>query len=107
MFVELSKGDWANITHIGFVHADDLILQNVFCVPRFHYKLLSISEYIKTSKCRLLLFSDMCIIQDQNSRKTISLARLQKGLYHLVKPVFSHFDEIRHFRVNSINAGSL
>ncbi|XP_019179837.1 PREDICTED: uncharacterized protein LOC109175034 [Ipomoea nil] len=92
MFVELPNGDKIKITHVGSICADSLVLENVFCVPGFHYNLISISELIRASKCKLLLYDDLCVIQDQGCGRMIGLARLQRGLYHLVKPDFSVFN---------------
>ncbi|XP_019184395.1 PREDICTED: uncharacterized protein LOC109179345 [Ipomoea nil] len=88
MYVELPNGSKTAITHIGTILVSDkLILQNVFCVPEFHYNLVSVSELIRNSKCQLLLYSDTCIIQDQVG-KMIGMAKLERGLYHLMQPAF-------------------
>ncbi|XP_019162022.1 PREDICTED: uncharacterized protein LOC109158591 [Ipomoea nil] len=51
MYVELPNGNRTAITHIGtLVVSEDIVLQNVFCVPVFHYNLVSVSELIKNSK---------------------------------------------------------
>nr|GMD52566.1 Integrase, catalytic core [Ipomoea batatas] len=107
MFVELPNADKADITHIGSVNTGSLVLQNVFCVPAFHYNLISVSELIKTSKCKLLLYSDVCIIQYQDYGRMIGLASLQRGLYHLVKPDMSGIDRIGHIEANACNSGSI
>lgn len=89
MYVELADGNEADITHIDTVHVSkDLVLQNVFCVPAFHYNLVSVSELIKGSGCKLVLYSDTCLIQDQPIGRMIGMSKLKKGLYHLLEPEF-------------------
>lgn len=43
--VHLPDGQTVQVTHIGTVHVTkDLMLQNVLCVPTFHFNLISISQ---------------------------------------------------------------
>ncbi|XP_019150240.1 PREDICTED: uncharacterized protein LOC109147058 [Ipomoea nil] len=106
MFFELPNGGKADITHIGSICADGLVLQNVLCVPAFHYNLISDSELIKTSKCKVLLYSDWCIIQDQECGEVIRLANLQRGLYYLVKPTLPVSNKVVQARVNFCNSAN-
>nr|GME05050.1 uncharacterized protein LOC109168309 [Ipomoea batatas] len=109
MYVELPNGSKTAITHIGTVLvSNDLVLENVFYVSEFHYNLVSVSELIKSSKCKLLLYSDTCIIQDQVLGRMIGMAKLERDLYHLMQPeFFVSFDTLLNIRVNACNTGSL
>ncbi|XP_019172868.1 PREDICTED: uncharacterized protein LOC109168309 [Ipomoea nil] len=109
MCVELPNGNKTAITHIGTITvSEELVLKNVFCVPDFHYNLVSVSELIKNSNCKLLMYSDTCLIQDQVLGRTIGVAKLEKSLYHLLQPAFfGSFDKLQNVEINACNISSL
>lgn len=63
MDVNLPNGQHVQITHTGSVKLSDaFILQNVLSIPDFHYNLISIGAFIKTSKRIMKLCTDKCVV---------------------------------------------
>ena len=61
----------------------DLVLQNVMCLPDFHFNFLSISALTSSLPILVQFYDSCCIIQDKCSLKTIGKASVWNGLYHL------------------------
>ncbi|XP_019177871.1 PREDICTED: uncharacterized protein LOC109173068 [Ipomoea nil] len=100
--VDLPNGHHAEVSHIGTVHLSaDLILQNVLCVPLFHYNLISLGQLLKGSNYSTVFHTDQCIIQDQHYGKMIGVARLKEGLYHLTFPISAHCKSVGFPIVNT------
>jgi len=55
----------------------------VLYVPIFNFNLISISKLLSNLPNTLIFSHDFCKIQDMNSLKVISLAKLQEERYHL------------------------
>ena len=63
--INLPDGNIAPITHFGFVSlTNNLKLHNVLCVPKFRFKLLSVSKLMQDNDCFVLFYPKLCLIQD-------------------------------------------
>ena len=60
-----------------------LVLHNVLYVPKLTCNLLSISKLISDPNCNVVFGSGGCVFQEQELKKVIGNARLDKGLYIL------------------------
>ena len=67
-----------------FSFSHSLIPHKVLYVPEFSFNLISISRLIFNLHCNVTFSNNFCTIQDMNSLKTIGLAKLKDGLYHLI-----------------------
>lgn len=82
--VTLPNNSIVHATHVGSVQiSPDLILQNVLCVPLFHFNLLSISSLTQQLSCSVFFLSDFCKIQALNKNTTIGMGRRVGNLYIL------------------------
>ena len=64
-FVNLPNGETALVTPVGTVKISKKVtFTNVLCVPLFSFNLLSVSQLVKTILCCLILFGNLCFIQD-------------------------------------------
>ncbi|XP_075651855.1 uncharacterized protein LOC142622291 [Castanea sativa] len=89
-YVNLPNGEVATVTHIGIVKiSENLILQNVLCVPSFNFNLIFVSQLAKSIACCLIFFGSLCFIQDLAHWSTLGLGRKLNGLYLLSKSNFS------------------
>lgn len=85
--VKLPTGDVTPISYIGSVKlSNDLCLDNVLCVPNFHFNLLSISKLTSSLNCAAIFFPSFCVFQDLSSRKLIGVGEVRDGLYHYIPP---------------------
>jgi len=63
--------------------SSQLIIRDVLYVPNFKFNLLSISKLLTCADYILNFSNFQCEIQEKKSLKTIGLAKLKHGLYHL------------------------
>lgn len=81
--VQLPNGSHVTVTHIGSVcFSSTLTLDNVLCVPNFHFNLISVRKLCKTHHCLIIFSSDFCFIQDLRLMKMIGMGTERDGLYH-------------------------
>ena len=82
--VNLPNGSWVTALYSGIVRfSSTLVIHNVLYVPNFNFNLISISKLISDLHCTLNFSANFCKIQDVTTLKTIGLAKLREGLYHL------------------------
>ncbi|KAL5818430.1 hypothetical protein ACOSQ4_022272 [Xanthoceras sorbifolium] len=63
--VQLPNREFSHISHIGRATLSDKItLNNVLCVPDFHFNLLSVSKITKSLNCAVIFFHGFCVFQD-------------------------------------------
>lgn len=66
--INLPTGQTARITHSGNVKlGNSLMLENVLYVPTFKHNLVSVNKLLKDSKCKIMFYSEYCIIEDTDS----------------------------------------
>lgn len=96
--VKLPNGHTAPVTHIGTVHINKtLTLNNVLCVPSFHFNLISVKQLTNSLSCCFIFLSPFCFIQDLLSWTTIGMGEIKNGLYHLLAEPVSPTALIDHF----------
>ena len=84
--VNLPNGEIALVTHIGTVRiSENIVLFNVLCVPSFSFNLISVSQLAKSIICFLIIFGNLCFIQDLALWSTIGLGKEINGVYLLQK----------------------
>ncbi|KAL4620721.1 hypothetical protein ACB092_06G176100 [Castanea dentata] len=84
--VNLPNGEVTFVTHIGTVRiSDNLLLQNVLCVPSFTFNLISVCQLAKSILCCLIFFGNLYFIQDLAHWSMIGLGKEINGLYLLQK----------------------
>ncbi|XP_019197689.1 PREDICTED: uncharacterized protein LOC109191485 [Ipomoea nil] len=121
--VKMPNGKTAEVTHIGKVKLDNnILLQNVLCIPTFAFNIVSASKLTKQAECRVIIRPDYCDIQGPIGRVD-GFAKEEEGLYLIARPpvrlrkqvpdkgVRSHCNSIsidvwherlRHYPVNKI-----
>ena len=83
--VNLPNGSLVTAQYLGTIKfPSGLILHSVLYVPNFKFNLISISKLISVLSYKFIFSGDFCEIQDVISLRTIGLAKLQGGLYHLM-----------------------
>lgn len=81
--IHLRNGNSSALTHIGDITLhSNLILDNVFYVPTFHYNLLSIPKITNDSHCSVLFSSSSCLLQDPTLKEGMEIGRLNAGLFN-------------------------
>lgn len=71
-------------TKIGNVYIGGrFFLNDVLYMPDFKCNLISIAQLIDCLNCQVTFKSELYLIQDHTSRKTISVGELQWGIYYL------------------------
>ena len=72
--ISLPDGGQTHIESIGSLHITPHIkLDDVLKVPQFQVNLLSVSKLTRALQCIMMFFSDICVVQDTTTRKTIGL----------------------------------
>ena len=100
----------------------DFIIHNVLFVPDFSFNLLSIPKLLYTFPCRIIFSSDLskisCELQDMSTLKTIGLADLKEGLFHLIvgkdrspstnniTPTNTNNSQLWHFRLGHVSGNT-
>lgn len=83
-FVHLPNGKNISVSHKGIITLNfSIVFSNVFCVPNFHFKLISISKLTSTTSYVLIFSSNLCYIQYLTCYKTINTTKKHNGLYVL------------------------
>lgn len=81
--IKLPDGSQLNACLSGIVH--------------FQFNMILVSKLTLSLQCSLLFHQDQSLIQDLNSLKRISLAKIQRGLYAMIDPIVSLLDTIVFF----------
>ncbi|KAK4385641.1 Retrovirus-related Pol polyprotein from transposon RE2 [Sesamum angolense] len=82
--VRLADGSYSPISGSGTVQPTaNLTLTNVLFAPKFPVNLLSVSQLTKTHNCSVTFYPSYCVIQDQQTRRTIGSGHERGGLYFL------------------------
>ncbi|XP_077251841.1 uncharacterized protein LOC143891076 [Tasmannia lanceolata] len=80
--VKLPNGNLAPVLHVGTVIlSNDLVLNQVLCVPSFSYNLLSVKKLTHDSNCFVTFFPDHCLFQDRSTKMMIGAGKETCGLY--------------------------
>ena len=84
--ITMPNGKQATVTHIGsVVIADGIELQQVLCVPNFHFNLLSASKLTKQLSSNVVFTPTTCLIQDNLRQTSMVLGKESSGLYYVLK----------------------
>lgn len=100
--INLPNGDTAMISHRGKIHLpNDLLLDNVLCIPYFKHNLLSVQKFSKENCCELKFYPSHCDIIHTISKNVLAKGYVRNGLYYLSTDCLS-------FPVpnNSVNVGA-
>jgi len=82
--VKLPNGNQVIVNYSGsFFLNQEHVIDNVLYIPCFTFNLLSVTKLIDKLSCVLTFDSNGCHIQDKNSLKIISSAKMQDRLYIL------------------------
>jgi len=82
--INLPNGHTSEISSVGNIRlSNDLVLQDVLCVPLFKYNLLSIPKLTNNSNFIVIFCPKFCIIQDYVKMRILGIGREYKGLYIL------------------------
>ena len=80
--VKLPNGHLVYATHLGTVQLSAFItLHDVLYVPAFTFNLISISKLVSSTNYKLIFSSNICILQDINTKVRIGTAEVSCGLY--------------------------
>lgn len=86
--VNLPNHQFVIATHIGTVlFNDNLVLTNVLFIPNFSVYLISASNLTSENSCCLIFLNKHCYIQDLVPWRTIGVAKIFHGLYHLFQKI--------------------
>lgn len=97
--MELPDGSLATVTHVGqIIFTTSLVLDNVFCVPYFQLKLISIIKLTYHSLCITIFLNHFCVIQDLSLEKMIVDGNWKEGLHYL--------DQTKNGSCNSVHLPS-
>lgn len=70
--------------------AEGFCLKNVLYVPKLHCNLISVTQLIDDMKCFVQFASNICVIQDHQTRKQIGTGERRDGLYFFKQPSTVH-----------------
>jgi len=62
-----------------------IMLQNVLCVPVFHFNLLSVSKLTRQLSSNIMFTPTTCLVQDNLKRSSMVLGKEHSRLYYLLK----------------------
>ncbi|XP_025983417.1 uncharacterized protein LOC114385294 [Glycine soja] len=80
--VKLPNGHLVYATHLGTVQLSTFItLIDVLYVPSFTFNLISISKLVFSTNCKLIYSSNICILQDTNTKVRIGTTNVSRDLY--------------------------
>ncbi|XP_019195880.1 PREDICTED: uncharacterized protein LOC109189724 [Ipomoea nil] len=84
--VKMPNGKTAEVTHVGKVKLDNnVVLQNVLCIPTFAFNIVSASKLTKQAGCKIIVKPDCCDIQGPLGRVD-GFAKEKEGLYLINRP---------------------
>lgn len=102
-----------NGTHItaSISISHSLTLYNVLYIQTFHVNLISVTKLTCSNYCFLIFSSNICHILQNHSKKTICIARLQRGLFVIdnssvvshCNSIISNYFELRHLILGYIS----
>lgn len=91
--VNLPNHQFVIATHISTVlFNDNLVLTNVLFIANFSVYLISTSNLTYENSCCLIFLNKHCYIQDLIPWRTIGVAKIFHGLYHLLQKTATSFD---------------
>jgi len=80
--VTLPDGTSKPVSHIGQVNlTPSLTLTQVLHVPAFKFNILSVSQLVTHNDMCVMFFPDTYVFQDLSTKKIVSVAPRQGGLY--------------------------
>jgi len=83
--IKLPNGNQGLVTLVGDVQlSNNLTLKDTLAIPDFKYNLLSVSKLCRDSKCVVVFYDEICLLQDYATRMVKGLGEYKDGLYHLV-----------------------
>ena len=72
----MPNGQQARITHIGtVVLSPEIRLQDVLCVPKFQFNLLSVSKLTKQLGSYVIFTPNACLVQGTNTQNSMVLGK--------------------------------
>lgn len=105
--IRLPNNHFVFATHIGTAVINSVLtLTNVLYIPQFSVNLISASRLTSDLSCCLIFLNHHCYIKDHIQWKTIGVAKLFGGLYHLLQTPGASFDSRQSASLLSCNLSS-
>lgn len=61
----------------------DVYLKDALLVSRFNYNLISIGKLNRAFNCKIIFWTNECILKDLTLKEIIGVGKFHKGLYYL------------------------